>query len=906
MSPEGVSLQRSRSRTRARQQQPGPPPPGVRFVDTKLRPPRLREDVIARARLVDALYDAAKSIPLTLISAPAGYGKTTLLAALQREHPEISLAWVSLDEEDNDPNVFAAALVAAIRRADPRLGAEAQGLLPGLSGLPRVILDLLINEIVALHPSPLVVVLDDFHRIVEPSIPRAIEYLIDRLPPQMHLVISTRHDPQLPLPRLRVRNQVAELRLDDLRFSEAESRALLNDRIGLAMTPEHIALLQQRTEGWPAGVSLMVAALRRLPGAIDRDAFLDHLGQLDRYVFDFLAAEVLAALTPEERQFLLDVSVLTELSPELCGAVTQRDDAGAALADLYARSLFVMALDQPPTLFRFHDLFRDFLRHTLEREQPERARELHRRAGCAEPVFSRAVAHLLAGQAFDDAARLIEERGESTLREGALVTLKSWIDALPEEVVDAHPRLSYLLGVAAWTRFDFQATIAHLRRAADGFRARGDHTNAGPALVVLSNAYAAIGEFARAGELTEEASQVDLPMASRLSLLIQETWLDMAGGNPQLAVEAFDAALDLIEAANDPELIHSLARGIHCYLFSLPGATSRIERFIRIALPHARERSPLRASVLTMRAWSHQWRGRSEEAGATALRALEIAEHLGGMRSTSISVQLLRAVLAALRGDSRVADASIDALFASLKQDDAAPFTDAWLAGYLVTLGRIRLMQGRLDEARAAEQRIRAIENLREWPIAPVARAMFRGMIAAAEERFADAEESFREAVRLQERIHIGYFAGDARTMLASLLHERGRVDEALATFAPVLAEHAADETPGAVAWAGSVALPLLRLARERGVHAEFAAEVLALFGERSGPSAVVTPTGEALSPRELEVLRLIADGASNAAVGEKLGISVHTVKRHVANLLQKLAVSSRAEAGAVARKMEI
>jgi LuxR family maltose regulon positive regulatory protein len=648
MSPEAVRVPRSHPRARARQPQPAATPPAVRFVDTKLRPPRLREDVVARGRLVDALHRAAESVPLTLISAPAGYGKTTLLAALQREHPERSLAWISLDEEDNDPSVFAAALVAAIRRVDPRLGAEAQTLLPGVAGVARVILDLLLNEIIALHPEPLVVVLDDFHRIVEPSIPRALEYLVDRLPPQMHLIIATRHDPALPLARLRVRDQVAELRLDDLRFSEAECRALLNDRIGLALTPEHLTRLQQRTEGWPAGVSLMVAALRRLPGAIDREAFLDHLVQLDRYVFDFLAAEVLEALTEEERQFLLDVCVLAELSPELCAAVTQRDDAPQALRELYDRSLFVMALDQPATTFRFHDLFRDFLRHTLEREQPERARELHRRAGAAEPVFSRAVAHVLAAEAWEEAALRIEERGESTLREGALVTLQSWIEALPAAVVEGHPRLSYLLGVAAWTRFDFAATIAHLRRAADGFRAQRDATGAGPALVVLSNAYAAVGEFARAGELTEEASQVDLPMASRLSLLIQETWLDMAGGKPQLAVEAFDAALDLIEAANDAELIHALARGIHCYLFSLPGATARIERFIRIAMPHARDRSPLRASVLTMRAWAHQWRGRSADAASTALLALEIADHLGGMRSTSISVNLLRAVLAAL------------------------------------------------------------------------------------------------------------------------------------------------------------------------------------------------------------------------------------------------------------------
>lgn len=905
MTMETPTQRRNRRPAFVRRPAPAVPPRTLRFVETKLRPPRLRDDVVPRSLLLERLRAEALSIPLTLISAPAGYGKTTALVSLPRTMPEAAFAWLSVDEDDNDPSVFTAALVESLRRVDPRIADEASAMLPEANSPARGVLDTLINDVVAHHPAPLVIVIDDFHRVTEIAVTKTIEYLIDRMPPHMHIVVATRHDPQLPLPRLRVRHQVAEIRVADLRFTEPESRQLLNDKLHLGLAAEHVAILQERTEGWPAGISLLVGALRRLPAAVDRESFLAQLKQLDRYVFDFLATEVLDALRERERRFLLDISVLGELSPHVVGAVTEREDAAQALHDLYSRNLFVTALDEPPTLYRFHDLVQEFLSTKLQRDDPERFRELHRRAARAERVFSRAVSHFIAAEDWDDAAKLIEERGETTLREGALATLTSWMNALPGDVVERHPRLQYLLGLAAWTRFDVAAAIDHFQKAVDGSRAIGDDDGVGPALVFLAGMLLAVGEFPRAGELAHEASEFNLPLASRLGLLLQESWIDMAIGRCEQATDSFDAALDLLEAENDPALVHSLARAIHCYLFGLPNATPRLERFVRVALPHTRNTpTPLRACSLMVHAWTQQWRGRGAQAEASAAEAMDLAARAGGVWSVSVEAGLLRATIAALRRDEHTADDMFEHVFRELRH--MMPFADAWMAGYLVALGRIRLMQGRIADARDAEMRIRAVENVREWPIAPVARTMFRGLMDAAEDRHAEAEAALRQTIKMQNRIHIDYFAGDARVALAALMLRQDRVDDSLKMFSPVLARHERYGTPGAVAWEGWPVRPLLRLARERNLHAAFATRVLQVMGEEADTESIVTPGGDALTAREVEVLRLVANGSSNAAIADSLGISVHTVKRHVANVLQKLRVSSRAEAGAVARKMHI
>jgi LuxR family maltose regulon positive regulatory protein len=394
------------------------------LAETKFHPPLLREDIIPRQRLLHDLRSKLASYPLTLLSAPAGYGKTNLLAALPSTSPDLSLAWLSLDEEDNDPVRFLTALIVALQYLNPACGATAQSLLKGRThpGLNvRRVTSVLINDVLETLSHPFALILDDLHRISEPSIFVALDSLLEHRPPQLHLVVATRADPPLALARLRARGEVADLRQAELRFSDEEAGAFLNDRLGLDLTPGEVDALQLRTEGWPVGLRLLASSLSRVSSAEERRIFMHHLVQSDRNIFDFLAEEVFNRQEAEIRAFLLETAILPELTPSRCQAVTQRADAGTMLEELYRRNLFLVQVSaprgqastersishfdrprletedpRPETQYRYHDLFAEFLRHKLQQESPERVPDLHLRAAQAERDPARAVGHYLA------------------------------------------------------------------------------------------------------------------------------------------------------------------------------------------------------------------------------------------------------------------------------------------------------------------------------------------------------------------------------------------------------------------------------------------------------------------------------------------------------------------------------
>jgi len=356
------------------------------LVQTRLSPPAARDDVIARPRLLEALALAVASHPLTLLSAPAGYGKTTLLADCrlriadcgltqtnddQIRNPKSEIrnrvAWLSLEEEDNDPVRFLACLIVVLGRLVPGCGDTAQGLLAGPPAPPtlrprsgqalggerragadtRRVIAALINDIVAANPDPFALILDDLHLITEPAVYVALDYLLERLPAQMRLVVGTRHDPPLALARLRARGQIAELGLTDLRFTLDETTQFLNGKLGMALLPDDLMTLQERTEGWPAGLRLLASSLDRIPDRAGRRAFVQTVAHTPRYIFDFLAEEVLERQEPALRTFLLETSILDELTPTRCQAVTGRGDAPALLEDLYRRNLFITTVRNP-------------------------------------------------------------------------------------------------------------------------------------------------------------------------------------------------------------------------------------------------------------------------------------------------------------------------------------------------------------------------------------------------------------------------------------------------------------------------------------------------------------------------------------------------------------------------------
>jgi LuxR family maltose regulon positive regulatory protein len=446
------------------------------LAETRLSPPRLRDDLIVRPRLLKALDLAIAAHPLTLLAAPAGYGKTTLLSAIANHKSQIAnrAAWLSLEDADNDPARFLAGLIAALQCLASACGVAAQALLfslPNPGAEARRIIATLINELLAAFPEPFALILDDLHLLIEPAVFVALDYLLERAPPPMRLVIGTRHDPPLALARLRARGQLAELRAADLRFTLEETARFFNERLNLGLTGDDLAALHGRTEGWPAGLRLLASSLEGIRSPADRSAFIRDLAHTDRYIFDFLADEVLNRQPAGVRAFLLETAILAELTPARCRAVTGREDAPAILEDLYRRNLFITAaptcpspnlpisqFTNPPT-YRYHALFAEFLRQRLAQEAPERVRELHRRAAETQADPFRALGHYLAAAMWGEAAAFIEQIGPTAIGQGLLATVAGWINALPAAVRAAHPRLTHLLGVCAWHRGDPLAAI---------------------------------------------------------------------------------------------------------------------------------------------------------------------------------------------------------------------------------------------------------------------------------------------------------------------------------------------------------------------------------------------------------------------------------------------------------------
>lgn len=884
---------------------------------TKLQPPLLHADIMARPRLDQALRAAVTTHRLTLITAPAGSGKTTLLAALAvpaAAVPQLPVAWLSLDEDDDDPARFLTALLAALRGLSPERGASATALLASLDnpgGEMRRVIGVLINDIVQAAPAPFVVVLDDLHVITSAPIHAALDYLLEHVPPQMHLAVATRHDPPLALARLRARRQLAELRLSDLSFTTKETHRLLNQRLDLALTPTQIDQIQRRMEGWAAGLSMLAASVYVLAEPTERFAFTAAVMRSDRYLMDFLAEEVLNHQEPVLRDFLLQTAILPELTPARCIAVTGRSDAGMLLEEVYRRNLFLSPVDSAHTAFRYHDLFRAFLLQRLAQDLPEQRRELYRRAAAAEEP-TRAIRHYLAGELWEEAAQQIAGVGEALINQGAFTLLQAWIATLPSAVQQSHPHMAYFLGVCAWEHWELDRAIAFFGQALEAFMLTDDTASQGQALAYIAAARSTMGDLAGAQAAAEQALARPIPAHHRAQIYCVRAWIQLAQGEWQLALAALEAAITLAEATADRQALRIIVSHLHSPIGVLPGGLALLERFCRLLVAQLSSNdTPLHAASAQLSAFARLWRGDWDAAVQSGERALALSAQFGGLLWVDADVGAFVPACYALRGDADAAERGFNALFDTLAQPAAAAYADAWMAMYLCLRGRIEWLQGRLDVARATLARMDAIANPREWPSGPPLRALLRGVLRLAEGRYAEAEEALRAAAQGQQSLRFTAFSGNADMLLAYLYLQWNRRAEALALFAPLLVAYEQQRTPGALLFEGAaVAVPLLYLALEHGIAPVFAGQALAQLGVTDAQSPGAAPpirvpeTGATLTPRELEILRLIAHGADNPTIAMQLVISVHTVKSHVAHVLEKLAVASRTEAARRAREL--
>lgn len=434
------------------------------LLQTKLYVPRLRPSLVPRPHLI-AKLNRGLHRKLTLISAPAGFGKTTLVSEwiAAGERP---FAWLSLDERDNDLTRFLTYLIAALQTHTPALGKKALALLESPEPPPaESVLTTLLNEIAAI-PDELALVLDDYHILdAAPPIDQALTFLLEHLPPQMHLVITTREDPPLPLSRLRVRGLLTELRVADLRFTEVETAVFLNKVTGLEFSTNEIAALEKRTEGWIAGLQLAAISMQ---GRADVPGFIKAFAGDDRYIVDYLVDEVLRRQPEPIRRFLLQTSILNRLNGSLCEAVTHQAEGNTLLETLERSNLFVIPLDDKRQWYRYHHLFGDVLQAHLMKEQPERIAMLHQRASQwyeDNELTADTVHHAFAAADFERAARIIELAWGEMDRNRQAAEWLGWAKKLPDDLVRARPVLSVGYAWAFLDTGEMEAAEIWLRQA---------------------------------------------------------------------------------------------------------------------------------------------------------------------------------------------------------------------------------------------------------------------------------------------------------------------------------------------------------------------------------------------------------------------------------------------------------
>lgn len=897
---------------------------------TKLFVPPPRSGLVARPRLIEQLNEGLHR-KLTLISAPAGFGKTTVvsewLAASGRP-----AAWLSLDRADHDPTRFLTYLIAAVQTAAPGVGDALLGVLQAPQP-PSAdsILTALLNEIAPL-PDDIILVLDDYHLVDSAAVDDALAFLIDHLPPRLHLVITTREDPRLPLARLRARGDMTEIRAADLRFTHDEAATFLNDVTGLHLPAADLSILESRTEGWIAGLQLAALSMR---GRADVSGFVRAFAGDNRYIVDYLVEEVLRRQPERTRRFLLQTSILDRLSGPLCDAVTGGEEGKALLESLERGNLFVVPLDDTRHWYRYHHLFADVLRAHAMAEQPAGMATHHLRASDwfeANGLRADAIRHALAAPDIARAASLVELAATGMLGSSQEDTLNGWLQALPDDVVRQRPVLSVTWAFAAFSREGLDAADARLRDAERWLDMPGDAGKPEGKMVVVDEAAfrslpgtIAVARAYRAGALGDVTGLVT--HARRALDLLPESddlWRGAAaailgigywtGGTLEPAYRSFAEGKALFEQAGYPQFqfsgVHILA-DIRIAQGRLRDAERLYEQSLRLATEPG---APVWGSgdlYVGLAELRHEHND-LDAATRLLLQVRELGEHVG-MPDTRHRSYVAMARIRWAQGDL---DAALDLLDEAARQYVMGP--DPQVRPIAALKAQAWVAQGRLAEAQSwvRERNLSVTDDLaylREFEHITLARILIARHGPDRDGRSLD------EAMGLLDRLLQAAEAGERMGSVIEILvtqaiaHEaRGDLSQALVPLERALRLAEPEGYARVFIDLGAPMARLLTRAVALNIVSGYAGALLAacdtgtLPGDPAAPPPATLGLVEPLSPRELEVLHLIAEGFSNHEIAERLYLALSTVKGHNRVIFGKLDVQRRTEAVARARALDL
>ena len=908
----------------------------IPLLTTKLSipPRRPRAGVVDRSRLIGRL-NASDDRRLTVISAPAGFGKTMLAAEWIPQNPHC-VAWLSLDAGDGDPVRFWTYVIAALQALRADLGAGARAALETAQSPPiESILTLLLNDLAA-FPDRFALVLDDYHLIETPAIHAALTFLLDHLPPPMRLIIITRSDPPLPLARWRARQQLLEIRAAELRFTPDEAAAFLNQVMGLNLSADDIAALDTRTEGWIAGLQLAALSMQ---GRDDATSFIRSFTGSHAYIIDYLAEEVVQRQPLEVQLFLLKTSILERLCGPVCNALTDRADSQPLLERLEQANLFISRLDDQREWFRYHHLFAEVLRIRLRRDYAGLEITLHRRASLwheAHGSPAEAIDHALAAADFERAAQLVESSVWQLIGRGELATLQSWLDRLPAAVVQARPRL----GLA-------YATLMSIINRMDVLEARLNEVDAALVDEAIDDREALLGQSAALRAHVALERDEDLPRALKLcrqalvripaqDVLMRSLVMYYLGtvqrlnGDTPGALQTLTQGIELALAAGSPlyTLVFFEAKAnVEKAQGNLQQVVATCRRAAAVTAERGWQAHPNAVNArLGLGLLRYEWN--EVEAAAQIFRdSLDWARRWG-MRFNEIKTCLLLAALPEPIGDRTEAQALIQqALHVArawhrpymlrLVEHNAASLALRWgdldaatrwaeasgrstadtdllyqRANEYLTLARVRIAQGRSTEALLLLDRLLAAAEADTRLGDAIEILMLRALAFQAQHDQTAAFTSLDRALTLAEpEGYIRTFVDEGEPMQLLIVDCRMQIEKHNGHLKPYVTKLLA-------------AFPTVpSTSRDLSISNQ-QSKTPALHQVQRGAS--VSNLIEPLSERELEVLRLIADGLSNREISERLIVGAGTVKTHINNLYRKLDVNSRTQALHRARELNL
>lgn len=903
------------------------------LLTTNLHIPTLHGEVIFRRILVEKM-DQAFHFPLTLISAPAGFGKTTLLsqwiAGSQHKDFQKQIAWVTL-ERDFDLSRFCRYLLTALEGIHPGIGPPALALLDTPQPPIQSILSMVINDLAALDED-VFLILDDYDHVDDPAIHTTLSFFINHLPPKLHLVVAGRSYPPLPLARWRASRQLYELREEDLRFTPQEIALFLNETKGLQLSADEISALSLRTEGWIAGLQLVALSLQSSDEAAKRN-FVSAFTGSQRYILDYLVEEVLQQQPQEIRTFLLQTSVLEYMHAELCNAVTGQNNAQSVLEQLVRGQLFTIPLDGEGHWYRYHHLFRDVLRHRLQQTQPDMVLELHRRAATwylQAGQTDHVIRHACLAQAWNWAVELIEPAISTAWSQGEIRKIITWLDQLPVAYLDARPHLSLYYSRALLLGGQLKVAEQRLREAEGVLRrriagqtgvqaSREERLLLGTICAFRTTIAAVTGETASALLLGEEALNL-LPLEN---IDIRAHALNSLGVNAYFMGEMCEAVRLCSEAGALAQqagnhYLQMVAIGYQAKARVCQGQLREAGEILNQALQWGdTPRQPVRARLPAagvvcagFGALLYEW-GRLAEAERILVEAIELGQRLAfGSALWEAYHSLARTRLA--RGDAGGAMATLEEV-ERYARTHSVPLPErlmeaeqarAWLA---------------LGEMEPVEQWARACRSER-IPSPGLVEEIEQMTLAHLELLQGHPEQALGRLNRVRPPAEAGGRKGHSIEILlltAMAQHAQGDTRLAVNTLHAALTAAEPEGYLRTFVDAGRPVAELLYQALRRGVFPEYVTRLLAGFPEVAMipgvPAQRPVPRNsqdeeqlfiEPLSQRELEVLHLMAGGASNQEIAEALTIALTTAKKHVSNIIQKLGAENRVQAVAKGRSL--